>query len=561
MITLLHALKPVFAMFCETLGFGVRVAWLFVGLLCFGLSGVSAQEPEDSKTLELIRKRGAIHIGVKTDFPPFGQLNSLGQAEGFEVDLAADIARRLNVKLVATSITTENRFQKLEQGDVDVLIATVGDTLERRQIATAIEPNYYGGGVSVFLRPEIHVTEWQAMRGQKICATQGAYFNRPMSQRYLLDLVMYRSIRDALLALKDGRCVGFLYSSAAVQAYLKKPEWAGYTTPLPIAMFAPWAINVSRKEHNSELDHLIGDIVADWHRTGFLIEMEKKWGIQPTKFLKDANTLWSQQDDKKNLLCQRDAALNWPTACRNPTFVRSAEVGGLLRMGLWIQENTGMNLTFVYDPYDRSVFLRGLGYSFALMAGSIALSLMLGALAAVMVETRIRWLGPLVRALAVYGRMTPPLLQMYLLFFGIGALLWTGFGISVSPLAVAIWCMSYYTAASIMTTLLDSAEHIRVKNPDFRLQWSNLTQVVELTAGAVKSALVNVVKQSVMASAIGIPELITATTSIMSDQGNVNVMMNVFLFVFVLLITLWMRVLDWIEKRLHAHARRQHANL
>ena len=521
--------------------------------------GSFAQEPETSKTLELIRKRGAVLVGVKTDFPPFGQLNPQGQAEGFEIDLAADIAKQLGVKLVTVNITTENRFQKLEQGDVDVLIATVGDTAERRQIATAVEPNYYAGGVSIFLRPGQRISDWQAMRGQKICATQGAYFNRPMSQRYLLDLVMYKGTRDALLALKDGRCIGFLYSSAAVQAYLKKPEWAGYTAPLPPAMVAPWAINVSRKESGTELDRNLGDIVAQWHRSGFLIEAEQKWGIQPIKYLKDAKTLWTQRDDQKNLICQRDSAGHWPTSCRNPAFVRSDDVGGLLRLGLWLRESTGLNLTFVYDPYDRFVFLRGLGYSLALMAGSIFLSLLIGATWAVLSESRVRWLAPTLRAIAIYGRMTPPLLQMYMLFFGVGALLWSGFGISVSALAVAIWCMSYYTGASVMTTLLDAADHLRVQQPQFRLTFSTLPTVVELTAGTVKSALVNVVKQSVMASAIAVPELISATTSIMSDQGNVDVMMNVFLFTFIALITIWMRVLDWIERRLHARAGKQHA--
>jgi polar amino acid transport system substrate-binding protein len=73
---------------------------------------------------------------------PGEQLSAKAQLEGFEIDLAADIAKKLGVKLVTVNITTENRFQKLEQGDVDVLIATVGDTAERRQIATAIEPNY-----------------------------------------------------------------------------------------------------------------------------------------------------------------------------------------------------------------------------------------------------------------------------------------------------------------------------------------------------------------------------------------------------------------------------------
>jgi polar amino acid transport system substrate-binding protein len=134
--------------------------------------------------------------------------------------------------------------------------------------------------------------------------------------------------------------------------------------------------------------------------------------------------------------------------------------------------------------------------------------------------------------------------------------LWSGLGINLSAMAVAIWCMSYYTGSTIMTTLLDSADHLRVQQPQFRLTFSTLPTLVDLTAGAVKSALVNVAKQSVMASAIAIPELISATTSIMSDQGNVNVMMNVFLFTFIALISLWMWVLDWMEKRLHTHAKK-----
>ena len=538
------------------LGRNLRTLGALLSLLLIG-SLAMAGPAKSSSALDLIRKRGAIHIGVKTDFPPFGMLNPSGEPEGFETDLAVDIARQLGVRLVKVIVTTENRFQKLEQGDVDVLIATVADTFERRQIATAIEPNYYAGGVSIFLRPEQRISDWQAIRGQKICATQGAYFNRPMSQRYLLDLQMYRNTRDALMAVRDGRCIGFLYSTAAVQAYLKKPEWAGYKAPLPQAMVAPWAINISRNEQGTELDRRLGDIVATWHRRGFLLEREKAWGIQPTKFLMDAKTLWSQRDEKEEYVCERGEDGAWPALCRNPTFVRSAEVGGLLRLGLWVEESTGMKLTFIYNTYDRSLFLKGLLYTVVLMASCVFSSLLLGSAGALVAESRFSWMRWTVLGMAVYGRMTPPLLQMYLLFFGVGALLWSGMGVSVSPILVAVWCLSYYTGTSVMSSLLESAHHIRIDRPDFRLRIANFSAVVELTSGPVKAALVNVVKQSIMASAIAIPELISATTSIMSDQGNINVMMNVFLVVFLTLIGLWIHLFDWLERKFHAQ--QQHA--
>jgi polar amino acid transport system substrate-binding protein len=394
------------------------------------------------------------------------------------------------------------------------------------------------------------------MRGQKICATQGAYFNRPMSQRYLLDLLMYGNTRDALLALRDGRCIGFLYSSGAVQAYLKKPEWAGYKAPLPLAMLAPWAITISRNEQDTELDHLLGDIVAAWHRSGFLIEREKSWGIQATKFLTDAQILWNKRDEGGKFLCERAADGHWPTTCRNVSFVRSDEVGGLQKLGLWINENTGMNLTFIYDPYDSTSFVKGLAYSVALMGCCIFFSLTVGSFGAFIVESRFRFLGRLVRGISVWGRMTPPLLWMYLLFFGVGASLWSVAGIRLSPFWVAVWCLSFYTSASVMNSMLESTQHFRTKHPGFRLDRSNFYRVVELSSGPVKAALVNVVKMSVMASAIAVPELITATTSIMSDQGNVGVMMNAFLLVFIVLITIWLHLIEWLERSFRSLERR-----
>lgn len=522
-----------------------------VALLCSLIcTQAFAETNRSSKTLEQVRLRGVVNIGVKTDFAPFGMLDPKGEPVGLEVDLAADLARQLGVRLNKVIVTTENRFQKLEQGIVDVLIATAADTFERRQIATAIEPNYYAGGVTVFMRPEQHISDWQAVRGQKICATQGAYFNRPMTQRYLLDLQMYRSTRDALLGLHDGRCIGFLYSSAAVQAYLKKPEWAGYKTPLPIAMIAPWAIHIANDDKNTDFEHLLGDIVANWHRDGFLIEREKAWDVQETKFLKDTRALWTKRNEAGQLVCQRMADGNWPTECRNLTFVRSDEVAGLLKFGLWLEENTGMKLTFMYDPYDRSILLKGMFYSFVLMGCSVLLSLILGASGAVLVESRFVWLGRLVRATAVYGRMTPPLLQMYMLFFGVGSLLIARASDSFSPFPVAVWCLSIYTGASVMNSFLESCNHLRFKNPNFRLNFSNLTALIETSAVPVKAALTNVVKQSVLASALAVPELLTAATSIMSDQGNVAVMMNIFLLIFLLYISIWMKILDWLENTL-----------
>ncbi len=532
---------------------------LFVASIAAASTAMAAPPPAaPSKTLEMVRKRGTIHIGIKTDFAPFGHLDAKGDPQGLEVDLAHDIARQLGVRPVLRSVTTENRFRVLEQGDIDIIIATVADTQARRQIATAIEPHYYSGGVNVFLRPDQHITDWAGLRGQTLCATQSSYFNRPASQRYLLELAVYRDTRDALLALREGRCIGYLYSGPAIQAYLKKPEWSGYTAPLPEVMGAPWAIQISREEAGSEMARLLGDIVAQWHRSGFLIERERAWGIQPTRFLVDEQVRWSRRQSDGTLACARDERGEWPVDCRNLAFVRADEADGLLALGLWIRDKTDVNLTPLYNAYDRSIFLNGIWHTLILMTGAVLGSLGLGIGAALLIETRRRFLGVLVRAITLYGRTTPPLLMMYLVLFGIGALLSAHLGWHLSPLAVAIGCMSFYSGSAIMAQLLGAAEHLREENPAFRLTRRNVTHLADLTAASLKSILVNVLKQSVMASAIAVPELLSASIAIMSDQGNVNVMMNAFLFTLILLIMVWGRIFDGIERLVRRRANACH---
>ncbi len=515
-------------------------------------STATAPLPKVSETLDNALKRGTLVVGIKTDYPPFGQLNAKGDSEGLEHDLAADIAQRLGMGLVKVSVTGANRLQKLEEGTVDVVIATMGDTADRRRIATLIEPNYYSSGVTLLMRPEQKAKEWTDIRGQKVCAIQGSYFNRPMGQRYLLELVMFNNARDAKLGLRDGQCMGYLFDNTGIQSDLLRPEWAGYKAPLPPAMVAPWAMAVARRDQGTDFERELGDAVADWHRTGFLLAREKAWNLPASKFLQNEQALWTRLGEGEaeggKPLCQRDATGQWPAACRNPAFVVSSDVSGLRSLGLWLRETTNLDLTIVYDSYDRARFAAALLQSLALIVLCIAGSLLVGVGGALVAESRWRMLAKLVRALCIYGRMTPPLLQMYLLFFGLGALAWSSYGITLSPLVVAVWCLSYYTGSSIMNALVEASSHLRETRPAFSLTRTNLRDVVGIANGPVTAALVNVSKGTMMASAISVPELLSTATAIMTDNGNVALMMNVLLLVFLVLVAVTVRLLGWLVR-------------
>ena len=236
---------------------------LFVALsVFFSLNNMSHAESKKSALLEKITQNKKIVIGVKTDFEPFGFTDSAGKVVGFEIDLAKKIASKIGVDVEIVGVTTSNRFQRLEQGAIDMVIATAADTRERRKIATAIEPGYFGAGVNVMLRPEENVESWEELRSKKLCGLEGAYFNKGITSRYVIDLKVFKSLDRAKAALSQGVCAGLLYSEAAIIGFLSKPEFKDYKYNLSSALTVPWAAYLPRTEKNTNFEFLIGEIIA-----------------------------------------------------------------------------------------------------------------------------------------------------------------------------------------------------------------------------------------------------------------------------------------------------------
>lgn len=541
----------------EAVAFIKRLALITLALSVLPLAW--ADDARQSKVLESIKKAGVVKIGIKTDVAPFAYINPAGEIVGYEVDLAEDIARRLDVKLLKVGVTTENRFQKLELGDVDLIMATIGDTPARRQIAAGVEPGYYETGVTVLLRPDQAATRYDEIRGQTLCALQGAYFNRPMNDRHLFDLQIYRTVRDAQLALKDGRCIGFLYSTPAVRDYLKRPEWKGYRAPLGNSLATPWAIYLQRDEQGSAFDRFLGDVVADWHRSGTLLSVANKWAVGDDGWLARQKELWSQKNSGGRYVCERTDKGAWPQDCRNTEILTSGDVSGLQALGLWAREKTGVDLNFIYDPFSRTQIVNGVMYSMLLCGLSILLSLSLGILMSIAYDASTPVIQRLLFAVMNWVRLTPPLLLMYLLFFGVGSWLLANYGLRVSAISVAVVCLGFYSAGLVMSALVEATDHVRVAEPGFQLKFSTLLQTLDYASWPIKQAQINLTKQAMVASAIAVPELLSSVSTVMAEKGNIFATITFLLILYYVITTFWTWLFTLLEAKCLAYKVANHA--
>lgn len=250
-----------------------------------GTAGLIFATSASADVLDDIKKRGKLVVGVKADYKPFGFREPSGKIIGLEPDLADDVAKKLGVQLELVPVVSSNRMEFLNQGKIDLMIATMSDNAARRKVVQVIEPLYYSDAVNVLQKKGTPIKSWDDLKGKKLCGTTGAFYNKDITQKYGPEIISFDGSEKPLLALKNGDCVGYLYDQTFIVGKLSEDEWKGdFEMVLQGMMETPWAIGV--KPGEAALQKTMEDISKEWMRSGRIVELEKKWNVPPTDYAK-----------------------------------------------------------------------------------------------------------------------------------------------------------------------------------------------------------------------------------------------------------------------------------
>ena len=234
-------------------------------------------------------ERGELVVGVKADYKPWGFRGEDGSIIGMEADMAQNVADTLGVDLELIPVVASNRLQFLEQGKIDLVIATMTDTADRREIVGIVGPNYYSSGTNVMVPKALGLTAWSELKDRPVCGVQGAFYNPIVEERYGATIVAFQGTAEARQALRDKKCVGFLYDDSSILSTLSDAGWDAFEMPMPTEDVLPWALAVPKEEQNCVFGRFMSGMQYAWHQQGTLIALEEKWGIQTSNYLVEMN--------------------------------------------------------------------------------------------------------------------------------------------------------------------------------------------------------------------------------------------------------------------------------
>ncbi|WP_454690721.1 transporter substrate-binding domain-containing protein [Achromobacter aloeverae] len=233
-------------------------------------------------TLDRIRERGKVAIGVLVNGGVFGSIDpATRQLVGWNPELARALAQGLGAQVDLVPVQTATRVQFLISGKVDLLVASMELNPERAQILGYAPTPFYRVGGAAAIRKGSGIHEWEDLRGKPVCVSQGSSFADPLSRQYGAQVKGYKSSSDSLLALRGGQCVAAVHDSTLIYPLLKSnPEWSGYEAPIAGTILPADSVVWTRKGETDTIA-AVDRIVRGWHRSGWLIDTEKRLGIEP----------------------------------------------------------------------------------------------------------------------------------------------------------------------------------------------------------------------------------------------------------------------------------------
>lgn len=242
-------------------------------------------------TLKKIIDRGTLKVGCKSDIPKFSLLNTAtGEYEGFEDDLAYEIAGKIfgctpeeakEKKLVAfQGVTAKTRGPLLENGEIDLVIATFTITDERKETYNFSTP-YFTDAVGLLVNKDSGITSIEGLDGKVVGIAQSAN-TKEVTMKYLTEKGLnvkpefqefdgYPALAQAL-ATKQIDC--FSVDRAILAGYVNDKN------QILEDRFAEQDYGVASAKDNTGLAGLVEEKVTSMITDGSMKKLQDKWGLQ-----------------------------------------------------------------------------------------------------------------------------------------------------------------------------------------------------------------------------------------------------------------------------------------
>lgn len=222
-----------------------------------------------------------VKIGSDTTYPPFESVNEqTKEIEGFDVDLMAEICKRVNCKARFITTAWDGIFVALRQGQFDAVVSGVTITDERKKTIDFSEPYLRYGQVVLVRSEESAIVGVDSLTGKRVGVQTGTTNDEKASalqkEGKVGDIKRYDTFALAVKALINKDVDAVIIDSYAGDGYISVNPGKLKKVGEP---FTSEALGIALRQGDTTLKGAFDAALAQIKTDGTLDALYKKWFV------------------------------------------------------------------------------------------------------------------------------------------------------------------------------------------------------------------------------------------------------------------------------------------
>ena len=217
-------------------------------------------------TMAKLAEKGSITVGTKFDQPLYGEKTLGGEIEGFDVEIAKLIAEELGVEPKFVEAVSKNREPFIQNGTVDIVVATYTINDKRKEVVDFAGP-YYVTGQSLMVRSdEEAIKSKDDLAGKKVCSVEGSTpADRIKTEAPQAQITLYDTYGKCAQDLKNGSVDAVTTDEAILLGLISKNEGAFKVVG---EQFSEEPYGIGLKKGDTDFRDFINDVLEEAYEDG-----------------------------------------------------------------------------------------------------------------------------------------------------------------------------------------------------------------------------------------------------------------------------------------------------
>lgn len=164
-----------------------------------------------------------IYVGTNAEFPPFEYLDK-GEITGFDIEMMNEIGKVLDAEIKVQDMAFDGLLPALQMKKVDVVIAGMTATEERKKTVAFTQPYYTASQVIIVKNGDNSIKSFDDLKGKRVGVMLGFTGDAVVSEIEGVKVERFNAAYAGIMALKANKVDAVVLDSEPAKNYVKQNE-------------------------------------------------------------------------------------------------------------------------------------------------------------------------------------------------------------------------------------------------------------------------------------------------------------------------------------------------